>query len=75
EELYLIGTGVTDAGLEHLKGSTRLKRLWLAGTRVTSAGVERLKEALPRAEIVWEPTSRPAEGPRLIGPPGPAGTR
>jgi len=41
--LELVGTNVTDAGLEHLKGSTGLKSLNLADTNVTDAGLEHLK--------------------------------
>ncbi len=39
----LSGTQVTDAGLEHLKGLTNLRRLYLSGTKVTDAGLEHLK--------------------------------
>ncbi len=39
--------GVTDAGLEHLKLLTSLRRLRLAGTGATAAGVGNLQEALP----------------------------
>ena len=41
--LCLDGTQVTDAGLEHLKGLTRLQSLDLSGTQVTDAGLEHLK--------------------------------
>jgi hypothetical protein len=41
--LYLDGTQVTDAGLEHLKGLTALQGLSLDGTQVTDAGLEHLK--------------------------------
>ena len=34
---------MTDAGLEHLKGLTRLQSLNLAETKVTDAGLEHLK--------------------------------
>ena len=34
---------MTDAGLEHLKGLTKLQWLDLAGTEVTDAGLEHLK--------------------------------
>ena len=39
----LDGTQVTDAGLEHLKGLSRLQELYLDGTQVTDAGLEHLK--------------------------------
>ena len=34
----LFGTEVTDVGLVHLKGMTKLYALWLNGTQVTDAG-------------------------------------
>ena len=42
-EVDLNGTQVTDAGLVHLKGMTKLKELGLEGTGVTDAGVMHLK--------------------------------
>ena len=42
---------VTDAGLVHLKGMTKLERLYLAGTKVTTTGVADLKKALPNCRI------------------------
>ena len=36
-------TQVTDAGLEHIKGLTRLQNLYLFSTQVTDAGLESLK--------------------------------
>jgi hypothetical protein len=39
----LAGTQVNDAGLEHLKGLSRLQMLWLCRTRVTDAGLDHLK--------------------------------
>ena len=47
----LNGTKVTDAGLEHLSGSTKLFWLDLSGTKVTDEGVEKLQEALPNCKI------------------------
>jgi hypothetical protein len=46
------GLRITDAGLEHLKGLTRLNELGVAGTRVTESGIEGLRKALPQAQIV-----------------------
>ena len=43
EWLDLADTQVTDAGLEHLKGLTKLEELYLAGPQVSDAGLEHLK--------------------------------
>ena len=40
---HLNGTRVSDAGLEHLKGLTRLQELCLGGTKVSDAGLKHLK--------------------------------
>jgi len=37
------GTGVTDAGLEHLRGMAKLNVLNLFGTKVTDAGLGYIK--------------------------------
>ena len=42
-ELYLGGTKVTDAGLEHLKDLPELQTLDLSGTEVSDVGLEHLK--------------------------------
>jgi hypothetical protein len=47
EYLSLENTQVTDAGLEHLKGLTRLRTLVLIRTQVSKAGTEELTRALP----------------------------
>jgi hypothetical protein len=52
QELYLDDTHVTDAGLEHLTGLTRLKTLTLRKTHVADAGVAKLKKALPALTII-----------------------
>ena len=41
--VYLTGTPVTDAGLEHLRGLTQLRFLSLDSTPVTDAGLEHLR--------------------------------
>jgi hypothetical protein len=45
-------TLVTDGGLPHLKGLTKLRVLDLTRTQVSDKGVADLKQALPDAEIV-----------------------
>ena len=49
--LDLTSTKVTDAGLVHLRGMTRLQELNLVGTQVTDAGVADLQKALPKVLI------------------------
>ena len=51
KSLDLSRTQVTDAGLEHLKGLTKLVSLTLLNTKVTSAGVQDLQKALPNCKI------------------------
>ena len=38
-EISLSGTPVTDAGLVHLKGLTKLETLWLGSTQITDGGL------------------------------------
>jgi hypothetical protein len=42
---------ISDAGLEHLKGLSRLQWLFLNGTRTTGAGIKKLRQALPKCTI------------------------
>ncbi len=49
--LNLEGTQITDAGLEHLTGLTKLETLWLDDTQVTDTGVAELKKVLPKCSI------------------------
>jgi hypothetical protein len=52
ESLELAGNeSVTDAGLVHLKGLTKLSHLGLNGTQVTNAGMNELKRTLPGLTI------------------------
>ena len=44
-------TQVTDAGVEHLKGLTRLQKLHLMCTQVTDAGADDLQTTLPALRI------------------------
>ena len=49
--LDLSRTQVTDAGLEHLKGLTKLQSLDLRGTQATDEGAKKLQQALPNCKI------------------------
>ena len=49
--LILDGTSVTDAGLPHLHGLTRLELLRL-GKHVSAAGARDLQKRLPKTRIV-----------------------
>ena len=49
--LDLLGTEVTDAGLEHLKGLSELQSLDIHNTKVTDEGVKKLRQALPNCDI------------------------
>jgi hypothetical protein len=49
--LNLDRTGVTNAGLAHLKGMKELDELVLTNTKVTDAGVAKLQAALPKCTI------------------------
>ena len=51
-EVFLRGTQITDAGLVHLKGLTKLQTLGLIGTMVTETGVADLKKVLPNCKII-----------------------
>ena len=44
-------TQVTDAGLVHLTGLTKLKDLRLVGTQVTDQGVSELQKTLPNVQV------------------------
>jgi hypothetical protein len=47
----LLGTQVTNAGLEHLKGLSNLKTLFLEHSKVTDDGIMKLRQALPNCKI------------------------
>ena len=51
EHINLSQTAVTDAGIVHLKGMTKLQLLIVNGTKVTDAGIADLKKALPKLEV------------------------
>ena len=44
-------TGVTDAGLAHLKGLSTLKKLLASDGQFTDSGVKELRRSLPRLSI------------------------
>jgi hypothetical protein len=80
KEMYwldLRGTGVTDEGLRHLEGMTKLWQLVLWDTKVTQAGAARIKAALPGlkrlpigpqpAQIVPSSSPSPSRGGRRGG--------
>ncbi len=43
--------GVTDAGMTHLTGLTKLKEFWLPFTKVTDKGIAKIKKVLPSIKI------------------------
>lgn len=49
--LILLKPNISDAGLEHLVGLTRLRKLYIEDTEVTATGVEKLRKALPNCEF------------------------
>jgi Leucine-rich repeat (LRR) protein len=54
KRLSLAGSGLGDAGIQHLEGLTNLEALDLRKTKVTAAGIERLQKALPKCKIEWD---------------------
>ena len=50
--VYLVDTEITDAGLVHLKGLTRLQTLDLLSTQITDAGLVHLK-GLTNLRSLW----------------------
>jgi Leucine-rich repeat (LRR) protein len=76
QKLDLYDTGITDAGLEHLKGLRQLQELNLSGTAVTDAGLEHLKGlkqlrmldlSFTKVKGLLEPTERESHGPQFVG--------
>jgi hypothetical protein len=53
EWLVLFDTKLTDAGLRHLKGLTKLRRLDIERTDVTEAGVNKLQQSLPEVDVYY----------------------
>ena len=50
EDLLLMNTKITGAGLMHLRELSNLQQLGLSGTQVTDAGVAELQEVLPNSK-------------------------
>lgn len=55
QKAYLVGSQITDKGVQNLEACVRLQKLYLDGTQVTEGGVKRLQQALPNCKIIWEP--------------------
>jgi hypothetical protein len=53
--LDLEGTGITDAGLESLKGNKNLKVLFIGGCKVSPLGVEMLEQKIPDLDMEGGP--------------------
>ena len=51
QRVHADGGQVTDAGLVHLKGLSRLESLAIGDTAVTDAGVVELQQALPNVAV------------------------
>ena len=68
EFLDLDHTQVTDAGLEHLEGLTRLRTLVVGGCYVTRNGAQKLEQALPNCIIYGSLSERtpPPQNPRKL---------
>ena len=49
--LSLEGTNVTDNGLKHLLGLSKLREINIKGTAVTEGGVQYLRESFPGAKV------------------------
>lgn len=47
EDLNLVGTSITDAGLKHLESIATLKRLRTVNAKITAKGYNRLREKVP----------------------------
>ena len=58
---------MTDAGLEHLKGLKKLKKLYLWQSKATTKGAEGLEKAVPGLKVnigtqaASPPAAKPAE--------------
>ena len=67
--VVLVGTDVTDAGLEQLKDLTQLRWLDLGGTRITDVGLEHLK-GLTQLEVLSLDGTEVDHGRRAGAPQG-----
>ena len=54
QQLHSVETQITDAGLVHLLGLSKLRWLGLCWTKVTDTGAKKLQAALPNAFIYHE---------------------
>lgn len=61
-DLNLSNSQITDAGMEHLKGLTKLSELNLNNTQITDAGLQELKTSLPKCQISNEGNETPEGG-------------
>ncbi|HEY5314151.1 MAG TPA: hypothetical protein VIK18_16585 [Pirellulales bacterium] len=60
ETLFLRDTRITDRSVETLAGMKSLTKLTLSDPPITQADYEKLKQALPRCDIEWSPSTKPA---------------
>jgi hypothetical protein len=51
EYLNLLGTQITDAGIQNLASMKSLKKIYLWQTKITLQGAEKLQKALPNLVI------------------------
>jgi hypothetical protein len=59
EVVNLYGTGVTDAGLQHLANLKHLKKIFLWQSKVTENGAKQLRAAIPGVEVILDLSNTP----------------
>ncbi len=52
QKVYVVGSQITDGGVQNLEQCIRLQKLYLDGTKVTDTGVKKLQQALPNCKII-----------------------